>query len=520
MYWHLSGRVNFTGEVKESVISLSPGLSGTFSRIEVGEGQRVRKGQPLMTLDSTAQRRALAEEQQKLAQLEALLSPQHARTPGSGAYGQAPDDESLEQRLDRQRKEEAAAERRLQNAADYEAQAAIVYNRAALLTSQGKLATRERDAAAALEDARLATQNAKVAFESLSLARSGTVAEIRRVKENQNAIGADTLPANLRIKNYELQRERARAAAAELEATVLRAPEDGLVTEITARPGGPAVAGVPCIYIAPLDKAATVVAQISDDAAEKLRLGQRCRLEIVGAPENPFTGYISGFLPKSSLSADKSVDTPAAPGVRVQVTIIGMDTEEPAATEKTVENGMSVPYLPGGTQADVTVFLRKPLFAENEQAKPLTDMPPASGKTAPEVAPAAAPALPPTIAPTTAQLAAGSKEDKSGIGAGGTRPLAPVSSSPDKQAAPVETSLKKHAEESGNPEGRVLPPVHPPSAQPAASSNDPLEAKRPLPELPPMQTPEKITGTGEPDPQNNPSVVTPEILERAANSER
>ena len=463
VYWHISGRVNLAGEVKDSVISLSPGLSGVFSRIEVREGQQVGKGQPLMILDPTTQRKALAEERQKLAQLEALLPPRHARASGPGGYGQSQDDESLEERLARQRKEEATAERRLQAAAADEAQAAITYSRASMLASQGKLSARERDAAAAaLEEARLATQAAKAAFESHSLARSGVTAEMRRVKENQSATGAAALPEGLRIKNYELQRERVRAAEAALEATVVRAPEDGVITEIGAKPGGRATAGVPCLYMASFDKGVVVVAQATDDIAKKLRLNQRCRLEIAGASDNPYAGYISNFLPRSAFSADKDAENAPPEGMRVQITVTGPAGKGQADAAKPAEGDSPALYLRGGARAEVTVLLRAPLYAENEQV----------------------PARPDTPALSTP--------------------------SPERPNGP------------DNPEGRLLPPVNPPAPQVPSpdGSQGPLDSNRSLPQLPPMQAPAQVNGSPLPDPRNNPSLVTPDILEREANRER
>ena len=64
--------------------------------------------------------------------------------------------------------------------------------------------------------------------------------------------------------------------------------------------------------------------------------------------------------------------------------------------------------------------------------------------------------------------------------------------------------------------------MHPPATHtpPPETSRGPLDANRALPQLPPMQAPEKLTGSPLPDPQNNPSVVTPDILEREGNRER
>ena len=484
VYWHNSGRVSLVGEVKDSVAPLSPGISGVFSRIEVREGQRVVRGQPLVSLEASAQQRALAEERQKLAQFEALLPPQYVRAPGPG--GRLQDEESLEERLTRQRGEEAAAERHLQQAADREAQAAITYNRASVLASRGQLSARERDAAAAaLDEARLEVQAAKAAFESFSLARSGTGTEIRRTKENQSAIGADTLPANLRIKNYELQRERVHAATAALAATVVYAPEDGIITEILAKSGGPATAGAPCLYMASLDTSAIVMAQVSDDAAKKLRPRQQCRLEIAGASDNPYEGYISNLLPKSG--AMKDGETTAAPGIRAQIAIIG-----PAGKGRAEEEHSPTLHLLGGAKADIVVLLRAPLHGQEQE----TPARPVSKKGA-MTAPAATPAIAPSAA--GAQSSPGAEQPPAGR------------SNPRERAGGPD-----------NPEGRLLPPVHPPATQAPSpeTSQGPLDANRPLPQLPPMQAPEKLTGSPLPDPQNNPSVVTPEVLEREANRER
>ncbi len=536
VYWHASGRVSLVGEVKDSVISLSPGISGTFSRVDVREGQRVGKGQPLALLDSTAQRKTLAEEQQKLAQFEALLPPQYARVPGSGTYGQPQDDETLEERLVRQRKEEAAAERRLQNAADREAQAAVTYNRASMLASQGKLPASERDVAeAALDEARRESQAAKVAFESRSRARSGTGAEIRRVKENQDAIGADALPANLRIKNYELQRERARAAAADLEATVLRAPEDGIVTEIAAKPGAPATAGMPCLYLASLDKAVTVVAPASDDLAKKLRLRQQCRLEIAGAPDNPYAGYIANFLPKSNIPADKDAEQTAASGIRVQIAITGPASKEQSETAKPGEETSPALYMLGGSKADITVLLRAPLYAQDHRSPAGSETSPASQQSnGAATAPAAAPAIESTAVPAGAPSTTVSPVvppappvlTPSGAPATPASVPTPPATEPGngQNAASPATGQPSQERPAGpdNPEGRLLPPVHPPVAQPESpdTPQGPLDSNRHLPQLPPMQAPEKLTGSPLPDPQNNPSLVTPQVLEREENSQR
>lgn len=469
VYWHSSGRVSFEGEVRESIRSLSPAVSGVFSRIEVTEGQSVRKGQVLIRLDDAAQRKSLAEERQKLAQFEALLPPQYSRHSSLGTVQEpSRDEETLEERLSRQRKEEEGADRRVQQAADREAQASVSYSRAVMLADKGKLSLAEREAAEhALAEARRETLAAKSAFETLSRARVATMAEMARVRENQQAVGADALPATLRIKNYELQRERVNAAAAALDDRAIKAPEDGVVTEIVIKPGDPARVGLPCIYIAASDSAIMIVAQAPDDVVKKLRPRQQCLLEITGAPDNPFTGYISNILPRSAAAADKTA------GMRVQIAVTG-----PAEGREQDAQAAPALHLFGGAKADVTVLLRKALYEQGGSEDASVRMP------------EAAPQAPPPAGSSLLRNADGATPGS------------------NKQAPPPG--------EKANPEGRILPPVHPQAAPPSTpnSALQPLEGNRSLPQLPPMQAPERITGTGAPEAHNNPSLLTPEILER------
>jgi multidrug resistance efflux pump len=547
VYWHRSGRADLEGEVKDAVIALSPGMSGVFSRIEVQEGQRVGKGQVLARLEAGERRNVLAEERRKLARLETLLPPGYQRPQD----GRQRDEENPEEILHRRRGEEDAAERRLQQAAEEEARSAVFYNRVMLSASQGKLSAQDLAAAAAsLEGARQAVREAKAAFESSSQARSGAAAEIRRIKDSLRSAGADALPANVRIKNYELQEERVSAARQALDAADIVAPEDGVVTEMTARAGAAAVAGVPCLYLAPLDAPAVVVAQVEDGVAVKLRPGLQCRLTVAGAPDNPYAGYISVLLPKSRdlpFANASSADGRKAQQTRVLVTLVGPEGNARAGA---AENGVPALSLLGGAKAQISVLLREPLYAHMQSPTgPAGAIADAGGGDAapartPAIAPAASPALAPTIAPDQSppvapradsspapvvrpEASSVPAQEQAAVPARETPESAAPPAAKGAHGAPSEppavgtVSQPERPDVSVNPQGRILPPVRPPQEKtPSGSSLGPLESNLPLPELAPMRVPEPAAGSPAADPKNSPSLATPEVLDREAGGER
>jgi multidrug resistance efflux pump len=493
VYWRNAGQADLAGEVNDSVIALHPGISGIVSRIEVREGQRVGKGQALARLDANAQRKVLAEERQKLAQLETALPSHYLRRQD----GRLREEESLEERLLRRRKEEEVAERRLQQAAEHEAQVSILYNRV-MLAARENAAQERAVAIAALDAARQATREARAAFESVSHARSAIAAEMRRVKDTQRAAGIDGFSAEVRIKNYELQRERVRAAEAALDAATIYAPENGIITEIAAKEGSMAVAGAPCLYMASLDAPVTIVAHAEDAIAKKLRPGQQCRLSIAGASDNPYYGYISGILPESRRTSVSVSQGEAVPGLRVLIALADSAGKDRAGISQTAPGGESTLYLLGGAKADISVLLREPLYTPAQWASGVSAGQRETDKDAAGAAPSAG--LSTGAAPVLKQTPAAAVREAS---------------------PPVAQSVSGPPPVSANPEGRVLPPVSPPEVKTSSgSSQGPLESTLPLPQLPPMQLPEQLPGNSPPERQNSPSLVTPEILDREANSER
>lgn len=467
--WHVTGRLNFDGELQSALVPLVAKRGGAVVSVDARNGESVRKGQILVRFDAVAARQRLQAEQEKLAQMELLLPPAHILVPSPGAASV----ESLTERHKRQVAEEAAAKGRLMAASDREAEASVTYNRISALVSGGKMNPQDKaHAEAALESARWQRAEAAAQFETLSLDRAATEREIRKLREAQASAGADAIPADKRLQAVELQRQRvAEAAAAMQEASVI-APEDGIVLAVLVQPGSNVSAAQPCVYFHPAGQGYEVAALVTAKEGARLEPGQRCSVRFSTGASREEEGYISRLGPGRLLEgrlASPTVADPRAVAVWVAIPQTAAD--------------LSAVAMQAGAQAEVTVHLRESLIdGEKAGDRAASPKPPLDEGLAAAQAPAAE-AAPPTP-PLSVQTPFGPKPEAE------TPP-------PVRPEPPVVKA--------GSPEaaGRAAPPQ---GSQKAPETS--------VPQLPPMRPPAK-PGSPLPDPRNNPSLARPEVLERA-----
>jgi len=349
-----------------------------------------------------------------------LVPPSLTRVPGVGGG-----DESLTERLERQRLVEETAKRRLQEATDQEAQASILYSRASMLAAQGKLGRQELEAAEAyLAAARKQVRDARQSFETFSLERAATGMEIQRMRDMQALVGADRLSESERLQHFAAQEARVAELRAALAAAIIVAPENGIVIDVAVHPGDRIAPMQPCLLFRPHGQAARVRTLASEREAARLSAGQPARVRLDTPSAVELDGFVSAVVP--GLPAGAGND---APLVAVWIDILPQPGDD---------TGRFLPQ--NDIPAKVTVLLRAPLISPLPSARgavPLPGTPSANGR-------AALPAL------------------------------------------PVAEEMP------------ALAPLPPP------------------PQLPPMQAPVRepgqLTGTAQPDPNNNPSVVPPHML--------
>lgn len=490
VWWHFSGRLVFDGEVRQQSLPLVAAAGGRVIAVDVAPGEAVRRGQLLLRLDETGLQQQLAEARQRLAATALTLPPQYLDVPGEGGVGR----ESLSQRLERRRLTEEKAMRRVEEASDREAQAAVTHSRAAMLAARGKLSAEElRGAELALEAARAESRAAREAFEQLSLGRAETSMDIRRLKETQQATGANLLPVETRLAAYENARQAAAAAEEALAFARLTAPVDGLVREVSARPGDILETAQTAIIMQPSGAEPEVRAALGPDKAARLAPGLPCRIALDGPERRLFSGYVLAVGP-----AEKGGDVP----VRVALLAEEAGPKLPADTSaNTSVKVLSVAPLPAdGTRVEVTALLREPLLARPQ------------GRVTPAALPEAASGAPGETRGGAAAAPHGEDQGWSSPAPAqrpgqAAPPLSPLSVETPFGGADPYAGQTDQAAPGGAGSGA--------SAAGAAVGNGSRQLPQvAVPQLPPMSAPPVLKGSPMPDPANNPSLATPENLER------
>jgi len=431
VFYYQSGHLQLDGILQSNLRPLASEYGGRVTQVDARPGLRVSQGTVLVRFDETALRSALFKEEQQLQALAMLVPPSLVRVPGIGGG-----DESLTERLERQRLVEETATRRLQEATDQEAQAAILYSRASMLVTQGKLSKQELESAEAhLAAARKQVRDARQIFETFSLERAATGVEIQRMRDMQTLVGADRLSEGERLQHFEAQEARVADLRAALAAAVIVAPTDGVIIDVAVYPGDSIAPMQPCLLFRPDGQAARVRTLAPQREAARLRAGQPARIHL-NTPEamdlNGFVSAVTPGLPAGAASGAKNEDSLAA----VWIDILPQPGDDAGRS-------LSQKDIP----AKVTVLLRAPLI------NPL----PSAGMSTRGTGPL--PGTPSTGGPNTGNMAA--------------------------------------------------PPAPPVAGAMSLPTLEPLPAP---PKLPPMQAPRQLTGTAQPNPNNNPSVVPPHLL--------
>jgi hypothetical protein len=344
-----------------------------------------------------------------------------------------------------------------------------------MLAARKKITPQERDAAeAALDAARREVQAAREYFAAVSRARAATGTDIRRIREARAAAGAGGLPIDALTDGYARQSERVAEARADLAGAFLLAPEDALIVEAAVREGDRVEDAQPCFLLQADARPPMVRAPAGESAARKLAIGQQCRI-LFAAWEIQAKGHIVALLPHAE---PEKVPSNGSAGVTVWVALMADDSGPPLAA------------IADDAEAAVTVLLREPLSPTGTGTSPLPVPAPPAGSEHPALGA-------PQPAPLSVQSPFGEE---------------PARSEKSQESNGIlERPVPPPMVKAGSPEA---------SGRPAASDAQETKRRPPLPSLPPMEQPERLTGSPLPDPLNNPSLTTPDILEKAATEAR
>lgn len=264
--WYFHGRFLETTDdayMEGDITNLTPKVSAHVVEVTVADNQRVKAGDVLIRLDDKDYRAKAAEAGATLAARRATLA-------------------QLDDKV------------AVQQAVLAQAGAGISAAKADLTLSRQDL---ERASRLVKEDfvsrQRYDTQAAEAAKAAASL--QGSSAQATAAKRQLAVLEADRDVAQAQVEQAQAQLELARA---DLEATVIRAPVDGIIGNRVARLGAYVRPGQHLLSVVPVDSV-WVDANYKETQLTHLRPGQHASIKVDAFPDTVLDGVVDSFSPAS-----------------------------------------------------------------------------------------------------------------------------------------------------------------------------------------------------------------------------
>lgn len=258
--WFYLGGGRYEGtdnaSLQTGLVAISPSIAGRVTAIAVRENQRVRKGDELFRIEADSYQAMVSQAQADLASARADVGSQQAD------YQEAQSDiAAAEARYDFARSE-AARQRSLL-----------------------------REGISSRAQADQADTNVRTAREAIAAAR----AKAQSLRARLPGAGADAQPA---VQSAAAKLNQARIS---LAYTVVRAPQDGVVTRVNQLQVGSYVQpGRPVFMMSGVKF--WVQANFKEDQLRNMRVGQPARIEIAAFADHPLKGHVESFSPGTGSS--------------------------------------------------------------------------------------------------------------------------------------------------------------------------------------------------------------------------
>ncbi len=246
--------------VRGQITVLAPQVNGYVTEVLVKDYEHVRAGQPLVKIDSRTYEAVLAQAQAQLANAQAQLA--------NATQTQAQNHASLKAKQATLSATQAESER---------AQAEL--HRVEDLAQRGSVSLNERDKVRAT--ARLASSNTDKARADIAIGQE----TIKATTVNRAALEAAVQMAQAQIHQAQIN----------LDNTTVHAPNDGQVSEVSARQGQYVAAGSQLLYVVPPQL--WVVANFKETQTAHVRVGQSAHFTVDGLDSAELTGKVLEIAP-------------------------------------------------------------------------------------------------------------------------------------------------------------------------------------------------------------------------------
>lgn len=293
--------------VRGQTTVVAPQVNGYITKVLVQDFQQVRRGDPLVQIDDRIYQQRVEQARANLATQIANLnnSQQSQRSSQASVSGQSAAVESAQAQLTR-----AQADMR----------------RVSELTQEGSLSLRERDQTVA------ALRQAEAAVRQAQAQRAIASEQVRTVEVGRGGLEAAVANARAALRLAEI----------DLANTLIRAPQDGQVSEVGVRLGQYATAGTQLLFLVP--RQVWVIANFKEAQTARIVAGQRATVSVDALDGAELTGRVQQLAPaagnefaviRSDNATGNFVKVPQRIAVR-----IGLDPNQPLV--RRLRPGMSV----------------------------------------------------------------------------------------------------------------------------------------------------------------------------------
>ncbi len=346
--------------VEAEVVAVTSRVPGVVADVLVRDNQLVKKGDPVLRLDSADFSARVAQARAELQTAQAQAAGAHAQTQVvaatargglQGAQAQVTSAASAVQSAEAQIAVSQAAVARAQAEVD---KADRDLARAKELVAADAIARQQLDAAQLAADATHAAL--RQAQAGVTAAQEAKRAAESRVNEAKARLSQTTpVPQQIETAQSAVQLADARIAATEaalrlaelqLSYTTVLAPNDGLVTQLTARVGGLLQTGQPIAQVVPVRT--YLVANFKETQIDRMRPGNRASVSIDAFPGRTFEATVE------SLAGGTGSRFSLIPPDNASGNFVKVVQRVPVRLAWTAEPGVA---LKAGLSADVTVFV-------------------------------------------------------------------------------------------------------------------------------------------------------------------
>jgi membrane fusion protein (multidrug efflux system) len=311
-YWWSRGKVTTDDAyVDGHIFSITPRIAGYVTKVFVTDNQKVKREEPLLSLDTTEYEVALAEAKANLAEAESTLTSLELGVPLEksqtaqrvrGAQSQL---ESLQKTLDKTLKDEEAASQDLRRAeAVYDLSMIDLRRNKDLAKTKVIPESRldEAEATARSNEAQVGAARAKL--ESVRKQKASLEAEIDGLKANVALAATGEDVAVIKARQVEAQkakvdlaRSRLKQAELDLTYTTIPSPTDGYVTRKRVEPGLMVSKGQLLMAVVPLNpEDLWITANYKETQLTKVHPGQEVRIRVDTFPDLELRGKVDSIM--------------------------------------------------------------------------------------------------------------------------------------------------------------------------------------------------------------------------------